>query len=182
MKARIVGAVFSVFFVVIAAGCDFSGSVNGVSGADAIEYNERIVNIQSTVIEAMLAMAASFQTTQAASMQRELGKLQRVTDKALVDVAKITPLEGDEGLLKSGTALFKFYKRLAHGEFVTFVKILSKPAPTTEDIAQIERITANIDSEETKLDADFSAAQSRFAKKHNMPLVENKLQKEIDKL
>ncbi len=174
MKKRVIGVIVAMVLAVPILGCSL------FEADKAIGYNDKIVGIQSSVINSMLDMAGSFQSADGALMQQKLAALQKASDQALIDAGQITPMENDEGLLNSGMALFQFYKRLAHGDFATMVQILSKENMGPQDIAQIDQISARIDQEETQLDAAFASAQERFAKKYGLPLLDNELQKKID--
>lgn len=53
---------------------------------------------------------------------------------------------------------------------------------TEEDVTEASRIIDKISKEEEGFDAEFHKAQADYAKKHKMKLMDNKMQKEIDKL
>jgi hypothetical protein len=53
---------------------------------------------------------------------------------------------------------------------------------TDEDLAQLEKIEADITNKEVLLDEELAKAQEAFSKKHNVTLVDNEIQQKIDDL
>ena len=53
---------------------------------------------------------------------------------------------------------------------------------TQDDLAQLEKIEADITNKEILLDDELAKAQEAFSKKHNVTLVENEIQQKIDNL
>jgi hypothetical protein len=61
------------------------------------------------------------------------------------------------------------------------IDIITKEKVTPKDQKRVDEIVAKVSKEEMGFDQDFAAAQQAFAKKNNMKIIENGIQKEIDK-
>jgi hypothetical protein len=66
-------------------------------------------------------------------------------------------------------------------DYMDIINIRKKEDLTQDDVDEMDRIVKKITKEEEGFDKAFHNAQNNFAKKNNMKLRENEVQKELDK-
>jgi hypothetical protein len=148
----------------------------------ALEYNNKIVDEQNKIITKILAF---YDATAAGSETSEkLRKEASEQCESSLKVIKALPdYEGDTRLRDAAVELLLFYQTMADKSFVEMMAIIEKGEEITdEDLAQLEKIEADITNKEVLLDAELANAQEAFSKKHNVTLVDNEIQQKIDAL
>jgi hypothetical protein len=160
------------------------GTINAQSKPSASDYNNSIVAIQTTVINDILALSNTFESRDAATMDKKYKKLKQTTVNAVNEITKMKGYEGNTELRDVAKNLFVFYKETVANEYAEMIGILKKPDAeiTEKDIARIDEISSIISARESVLDERFAKAQSDFAAKYNVVIKENNLQKEIDNM
>ncbi|HVG11630.1 MAG TPA: hypothetical protein VM843_01445 [Flavisolibacter sp.] len=147
---------------------------------DAVSYNDYIIQRQGKIINHILAVASQV-GTDLDSAEALLGKGVLITDSALAQVGAMAPYQGDTTFRNRALGNFHFYRRLFTSDYRKIIAINRKGETATEaDIEAIQSIQENLEAEEAELDKLLSNAQSDFAKRNKMPLLENDVQKKID--
>jgi hypothetical protein len=146
-----------------------------------VEYNDAIIGEQTKIYKIMLRMADYF--------SKDLKKADKVRlelvdqcQKSIDFLKKLPAYEGDKDFRDAGVALFTFYKEISEKEYKEIIDILKKEQIEPADVEVLRKLEEQITKREKPLDDAFQAAQQAFAKKHNLSLYENEIQKEIDKL
>lgn len=156
---------------------------NGVTYKSAIQYNDYIVDRQTKLMKNVLEFGkvADISLDSAEAM---LKKSAREAEKMIGELKGMPPYKGDSALRDAAVKSFAFYKRVFEEDYLNILNIRRKGADnfTDEDVAEANRIVEKISKEEEGFDAEFHRAQADYAKKHKMKLMDNKMQKEIDKL
>jgi len=151
---------------------------------NALKFNNRIIKLQSDVVEKMLSLANSFRSSNPSIMKKKLAELQKETSIAADKLNEIPNFKGGEDLFNAAMDLFEFYESVSKNEFAEMVEILSKGKGgiTKYDIDRLKDIQKAITIDETKLDMKFQRAQRNFASKYKLRIKPNKLQKRINNL
>ena len=160
----------------------FLGACNMTPSMTALEYNNKIVDEQNKIITKILAF---YDATAAGSETSEkLRKEASEQCETSLKVIKALPdYEGDTRLRDAAVELLLFYQTMADKSFVEMMAIIEKGEEITdEDLAQLEKIEADITNKEVLLDEELAKAQEAFSKKHNVTLVDNEIQQKIDAL
>lgn len=146
----------------------------------AVEYNDKIITEQTKVIQLTLDMINYIETDLAKCEELRL-EIVKQCEKSIGIIEKMEPFDGDSQLKNAALDLFKFYKQTYSVEYKKLIEILNKGEEITqEDITEITDISTDIEKKEVDLEDKFEVAQNAFAKKYNIQIQENSLQKEID--
>lgn len=156
---------------------------NGVTYKSPTEYNDYIVTRQTTLMKNVLEFGkiADVNLDSAAAM---LKKSVIQADKMIDELKGMPPYKGDSVLRDAAVKSFKFYKGVFEKDYVDILNIRKKGEEniTAEDVTEVNRIVDKIGKEEEVLDKAFHNAQKSYADKNNMKLIDNSMQKEVDKL
>lgn len=148
-----------------------------------MEYNDRLIGIQNSVIKEFLELAKTLSSNDKAAIAAAYTKALEITNTAVEAVKKEGPFDGDDNFRLKLQALLEFYKSIVENEYKEMIKILSKGSKIKpKDMDKLTKIQASISERENKLDAEMSAAQSAFAVKNGIQLETNKFQKDIDSI
>lgn len=148
----------------------------------AIDYNDKIIALQTRIIKSMIAFSKSFGTGDGKTMMKAHKEMVSTIETVLAETKKVGPFQGDSKLRDAAVELFKFYNSISRKEYLEIVNILKKGKPGKKDMARMNQIVESITVRETALDKKFQGIQVAFTKKYGIDLTENKMQKEIDNL
>lgn len=159
---------------------------NGVTYDNAVEYNDFIVNRQTTLMKKVV----DFGKTAGVSVEAAKDSLKvyaRQAGTMLNEIKGMPPFKNDSTLRDAAVESFTFYKRIFEKDYLDILELYSKgDAKTEEDIAATDEIIARITKDEADLDGPFQQAQKDFAKKNKIELrnttEQKSLQKEIDEI
>lgn len=151
----------------------FSGLANN---NDAVEYNDKIVNEQTKIGEAILAFSNNPNNFSLSLIKEQAEKSQDV-------LKQMKPFEGNKQFLAAAKALFKFYADITNKEYKKILEIIEdKDKYSPSDItAKINELSNSISKREVPLDKAFEDAQVEFAKKYNFSLRKNDFSDKIEK-
>ena len=174
----------SVMIVVGFAACKQSSvkGSNGVTYKSPVEYNDYIVNRQTDLMKKVLEFGkiADISLDSAEAM---LKKSVRDAEKMIAEIKGMPPYKGDSALRDAAASSFAFYKKVFEKDYVDILNIRKKGQEniTEDDVTEANRIVDKISKEEEVLDKTFHNAQKDYAEKHKMKLMNNKVQKDIEK-
>ena len=154
---------------------------NGVTYKSAVQYNDYIVGRQSKLMQHVLdfAKAAAISLDSAETM---LAEYTRETASTIEDIKGMPAYKGDTSLRDAAVRSFSFYKNVFQNDYTRIIQIRKKgDEMTIEEMGEMQRIVDNITREEKGFDESFHNAQDKFAKKNNMKLSENEMQKKFEK-
>lgn len=156
---------------------------NGVTYKSAIQYNDYIVDRQTTLIKNVIEFGKVVDIS-LDSAETMLKTSARQAERMIGELRGMPPYKGDSALRDAAVRSFTFYKKVFEKDYMDILNIRRKGAGnlTEEDVTEASRIIDKISKEEEGFDAEFHKAQANYAKKHKMKLMDNKMQKEIDKL
>lgn len=153
---------------------------NGITYKTAVQYNDYIVNRQTTLIKYILEfskMADSNLDTAGMALKKYAGQAEQMIE----EVKGMPAYKGDSALRNAAVNSFIFYKKLFELEYLDLLNLRKKnTVMSSEDVAEANSIVDRIGKEEEILDKGFQNAQKAFAKKNKMKLMDNKVQEEIN--
>ena len=175
------------FLVIIILGCVIIScnqpikGPNGVTYKSASQYNDYIVNRQSTLMQYVLdfSKAAEIDLDSAQKM------LEKYTMEAALMIGEIKGMpvyKGDSSLRDAAVRSFNFYKNVFQNDYSRIIYFRKKGAAMTDaEKSEMNTIDGRITKDEEGLQKSLHKAQRNFAGKNNMKLIENEMQKKIDK-
>ncbi len=179
MKKTITFATLFSFALLIFVGCGETKK----DTMDVKDYNDKLVAIQTSVVKSFLALTDAFSTGDKTKIDAAYAAALKATVDAVEAIKKEGPFEGDDTMRQKLQTLLEFYKSLAENEFKEMITIMAKyPNITPEEQNKLVEINNSITEREKKLDADFQVAHDAFAEKFGLRVVDNELQKEVDKM
>lgn len=152
-----------------------------ISFSSAIEYNDYIVNLQTKTIKEILILSDNMKAGDSATVYASFDKFGTQAKASHEELKKLDVFEKDGEFRDKALDLFKFYVKIYEVDYKEMIELVLKKEISEKDIARVDEIVNKVSIEETKLDGEFAKAQKIFAKKHNIQIKENELQKEIDK-
>jgi hypothetical protein len=155
---------------------------NGEVYKSAVQYNNYIVNRQSTIMGDIMEFARVSQTS-LDSAGTMLDKYIPDIDVMINDIKGMPPYQGDSSLRDAAVNSFSFYKRIFGNEYKRLIAIRLTAANFADrGVAEMNGIVSQISKEEESYDKVFHNAQRDFAQKNNMSLEENEMQKKMEKM
>jgi len=148
----------------------------------AIDYNNKIVDLQSKIVKGMLDFSSTFDSKDTALMEKKYGELLAVIDTSIKETRAMEPFDGTSEFRDAAINLFTFYQDITKKEYKEIVEIFKKSQIQQADVDRIDKLNQDISKREKVLDDQFMVVQEGFAKKYGIPLVDNELQKQIDNM
>lgn len=153
-------------------------SSNRIVISEPVKYNDYIVDQQNLIggklLEMIQVLNKSESTQDEATASLEMVKA--TITQALSNLDILSPIE-DFGVKQDANDLFLFYQRTAQTKYPLIISQLYSASP---DVDEIDKVLAEITTEEKGLDDAFLGAQQKFAAANNFTLEENELQKDIN--
>lgn len=147
-----------------------------------VEYNDYIVNSQNELIELLLVFNEEV-SADGAEKDSLLVLADQMTLKAKSLVTKVQAMsdyEGNWDLRNSALELFQFYVATFSNEYREMIELIFAPELDEATLTKLNEILEKVTNTEAYYDNKFAEAQQAFAKKHNIELIENELQEEVD--
>jgi hypothetical protein len=147
-----------------------------------VAYNDYIVNSQNELIDLLLIFNDQVSADDAVKSDL-LALTDAMTLKAKSLVTKVEAMgdyEGNWELRNSALELFRFYVKTFSTEYPEMIELIFAPELDEATLTKLNAILEKVTTEESFYDNKFAEAQQAFAKKHNIQLIENELQEEID--
>jgi hypothetical protein len=155
---------------------------SGGSTGKAVAYNDRIIALQTRIVQSMIDFSKSFDTSDKTQMDKHHARLLSTIQGVINEAKTIEPFDDNAQFRDAAVEMFHFYDSIAKKEYLEIVNILKKETPEEADLARINEIVTSISTREEQLDRKFQGIQQAFARKHKIELKDNKLQKQIDNL
>ena len=153
---------------------------NGVVYKNAVQYNDYIVSRQTTLMKNIMSFVDVAQGD-LDSAEILLDKYVKETGRMITEIKGMPPFKGDSSLRDAASDIFGFYKKIFDQDYRNIIHIRQgENGVSAEADAEIAKIVSRIEEEEKGFDNRFQGAQKTFARKNNMKLVDNDLQKEFD--
>ena len=157
-------------------------SCNSKPTMTPVEYNDTIIKEQAKIIELMFDLVAKIETDLDGCEEVRLKTIVQC-DSSIQFVSKMEPFDGDASMKNTALDLFNFYKKAYQNEYKEMIEILQLGDKiTAEDMARMTSLNEELAKKETSFDSAFQGAQAAFAKKNNILIEDNKLQKKIDNI
>lgn len=156
---------------------------NGVTYNSPTEYNDYIISRQTKLIKNILNFAKASETS-IDSAEHLLKESAKLTATMVEEIRNMPPYKQDSGMRDAAVQIFTFYKQVFEKDYYDILMLRKKSSEemTAEDQAEAARIVDKISKEEEGLDKVFNEAQKKFARDNHMRLIDNSIQKEVDKL
>lgn len=130
----------------------------------AVEYNDYIVGQQKRVFNAINEFNKSVDSGSVRYSHSKREAIVAVVDDALIQLRKLPAYKGDGGLKAATIPLFEFYKTSAEVEYKEMIDLVLGSENIDDSIMKrINQLVAQVTEKEKKFDADFAAAQQKFA-------------------
>lgn len=152
---------------------------NGIAYKTPVQYNDYIVERQVTLMKNIVAFTDIAQPYPD-SARKMLNIYAKQTGGFINEIKGMPAYKGDSTLRDAAIKTFSFYKKVFEDDYP---KILDLNENMTEANSVIANdIVSEIGKEEEKLDKAFHNAQTSFAEKNKMKLMDNEMQKKVDAL
>lgn len=159
-----------------------SGIISAQTFNTAVEYNDYIVNLQNEIGTQILSFNESLALEDAT-----LEKMNKMVDEIIVTTKNVISkteamgaFQGNTALRDNAAALFKFYLSIFSNEYRELLTLFFSDLSITANTDKIQAILDSISQKEAIYDDNFQKAQADFAATHNIELIENELQEDID--
>jgi hypothetical protein len=148
----------------------------------AVSYNDAIVGQQSKILNQIFQFV-EVSDASLDSADHLLDTYGKELEGIILDVKSMPPFKGDSSLRDAAISSFGFYRKIMGNEYKDIVRLRKEGAnETKEGVEKLRDIVQHITDEEEGYDKNFRLAQQGFAKKYNITLTDNDMQKKIDKL
>ncbi|MGB3004867.1 MAG: hypothetical protein WBC06_00040 [Chitinophagaceae bacterium] len=155
---------------------------NGVVYKSAVQYNDYIVNRQTLLMKNVVAFGEIVQKD-LDSAGIMLTSFEEQTDKMISELKGMPSYKKDSSFRDAAIRSFIFYKQVFSNDYKRILEIGKEGTGGTEESgAEIDSIVEKITREEEDFDKAFHNAQKDFADKNKMKLIDNSVQKEINKM
>ncbi len=147
-----------------------------------VAYNDYIVNSQNELVSLLLVFNEQV-AADGAEKDSLLALADQMTLKAESLVSRVQAMsdyEGNWDLRNSALELFQFYVRTFSNEYREMIELIFATELDEATLTKLNEILEKVTNAETYYDNKFAEAQQAFAKKHNIELIENDLQEEVD--
>ncbi len=149
----------------------------------ATEYNNQIIGEQTKIMNSMLTFIDAIQTSDKVKIDETRKNITSSCELSLTYLKKMEVFDKNFKFRDAAIKLITFYKEISEKEYFEMQQILEKGMNIVQaDIEKMDEIDKTVGEKETQLDAEFQNAQQEFAKKYNVTIVDNEMQKKIDKL
>jgi hypothetical protein len=150
--------------------------------SQAIDYNDKIVGLQSKIGRSMIAFSRTFSSNNMTLMEKKYTELLDSIDFAISRAEAMGPFNGNSEFRDTAIRLFEFYQDISENEYDEILDIFSQDEFSEADAERIEELAEGISEREQALDYEFATVQKAFARKHGILLRDNKLQHKIDRM
>ncbi len=148
---------------------------------DATDYNNKIVELQSSIIQKMLDLASSFESGSTPEMTNKHRELINTCEEIIRQSRELEPFEENSELRDTAIKLFEFYLSISTNEYREIIDILGKEN-TPYNMQRMQEVVEDISIRESALDNEFMMAQKAFVEKYGIQIIDNPLQKDVDSL
>lgn len=153
---------------------------NGVEYKSPVQYNDYIVSRQTRIMKNIMKFAEVAQNN-LDSADHLLDQYVVETGQMIREIKGMPPFKGDSSLRDAASGIFGFYRNIFDKDYRDIIHLRNEQDGTSMEVEnQINDIVKKIETEEKGHDERFQLAQQNFARKNNMKLTENKMQKEFD--
>lgn len=163
--------------LIVVAGLSFSVTLFGQMNrfADAVKYNDFIVDQQTQIGKTIQAFNDAFaNTSDTAVLHSKRRDIVSQANQSVKQLQTTEPFKGDTSLIKHAKALFSFYATIATNEYRQMLDVLfNKNTTQQQKNEQLQALITKVTEQEKQYDAGFLNAQNAFAKKYNIDLKAN---------
>ncbi len=148
----------------------------------AVSYNDAIVGQQTKILKQIFQFV-EVSDASLDSADHLLDTYGKELEGIILNVRSMPPFKGDSSLRDAAISSFGFYRKIMGNEYKAIIRLRKEGANETEEgVEKLRDIVQHITDEEAGYDKNFRLAQQAFAKKYNITLTDNDMQKKIDKL
>ena len=141
----------------------------------AAKYNNKIIKLQHSVTPDVVSFFKTFEKGSAEDLKKKQAKLIKDFDAAIAKVNAMPDFEGDGELKKAALDWFKLYESSFKNEYDHIITLVTNRDRSKEDHAKLDQMTDELVKREGAVDAQFEAAQTAFAKRHQLEMIEHPL-------
>ena len=164
---------WSVFYMILISCNPPVKGKNGQVYRNAAEYNNYIIERQSTIMKD-IARFVRVSNTSLDSADKELDRSIPGLARMRTEIGDMPLYKGDSSLRNSAIRLFSFYNRLFTEDYKQLLLFWRTNGRQTRlGINETNRVIEKITLEEEKYDKDFHNTQKDFAEKNHMKIKES---------
>jgi hypothetical protein len=141
----------------------------------AAKYNNKIIKLQHSVTPDVVSFFKTFEKGSAEDLKKKQAKLIKDFDKAIAKVNAMPNFEGDGELKKAALDWFKLYENSFKNEYDHIIVLVANRDRSKEDRVKLDQMTNELVAREEAVDVQFEAAQTSFAKRHKLEMIERPL-------
>lgn len=141
----------------------------------AAKYNNKIIKLQHRVTPDVVSFFKTFEKGSAEDLKKKQAKLVKDFDAAIAKVNKMPDFEGDGELKKAALDWFKLYESSFKKEYDHIITLVANRDRSKEDHAKLDQMTNELVAREEAVDQQFETAQTNFAKRHHLEMIEHPL-------
>lgn len=141
----------------------------------AAQYNNKIIKLQHKVTPDVVGFFKTFEKGTTEDLKKQQAKLIKDFDAAIAKVNAMPDFEGDGELKKAALEWFRLYESSFKNEYDHIITLVANRDRSKEDHAKLDQLTDELVKREEAVDAQFEAAQTAFAKRHQLEIVERPL-------
>lgn len=141
----------------------------------AAKYNNKIIKLQHRVTPDVVSFFKTFEKGSAEDLKKKQAKLIKDFDGAIAKVNAMPDFEGDGELKKAALDWFKLYESSFKNEYDHIIVLVANRDRSKEDHAKLDQMTNELVKREEVVDAQFELAQTAFAKRHQLEMIEHPL-------
>jgi hypothetical protein len=165
---------------VVSCSLPVARGANGSSFSTAVQYNDYIIERQSSIINHILDISKTAESD-LDSTEALLNGGVKLVDSVLLEVKGLSAFNGDSTFRNTAVSMFGFYRHILDVDYREMVALRKKGEDiTAEEIKRLQEIQQNLQEEETERDKHLHNAQQEFAERNGMRLAQNALQQKID--
>jgi hypothetical protein len=158
-------------FLALAICCNVAQAQN----KKAAKYNNKIIKLQHKITPDVVNFFKAFEKGSAEDLKKKQGKLVKDLDAAITKVKAMPDFEGDGELKKAALDWFSLYESSFKNEYNNIITLVANRDRSKEDHAKLDAMTDELVKREEVVDAQFEVAQTSFAKKHKLEMIEHPL-------
>ncbi len=136
----------------------------------AVEYNNKIVNIQKNINAGLDSFYKTLEKGDSAAIVPAYDTLVQQINDQLVEARKLKPLDKDSTFKTAAMGLFDVYHRIIEVDFARMIPLLMQPAVSKEEKNLLVDMEKKLKTDEKAAYKKFKEAQQAFAKKHEFKL------------
>jgi hypothetical protein len=146
-----------------------------------VEYHNYILNEQLKVVNTIISFSNQFDSKDSILIAN-YNKTKAILKKSWENIQNLPLYNGDSELKDAALPLFEMYYNAMEVEYSEMVEMFIKKDFGKKTQERVNILLNSINEREKKLDARLKEAQANFAKKYDLKIEDNQIQKKVNSL